>query len=922
MRDTSSVSRASGSAIRLAWGVLLTVFMSVWAAASPGIALAQTEKAWLKQHPRIRVGIMDAWPPMNYLDQNGVPRGIGVDYAAALNKRLGGALVLVPAPFKDNCQRVLDGELDALMDITQRPDREALFTFTRPYIEISHVIVGRKSTEYFQTERDLAGKTIALERGFHNVTYFKDHFPAVRIKEYSSTSDALDAVSRGDADAYAGNRAVVVYLVEHQLLNNLRLMGKLAEPQSRLQFGVRKGQAALASILDKALASLTPAEEQAIQKKWVLGDLSALELNEAEQAWLKKHPVIRVAFDSDRAPIEFRDENDVPRGISMDYLNLLSQLLGVRFEIGHGHDWQALLDMGKRREVDAFASLMRTPERESYLMFSDVYFSLSVGVFIRQGEAYLGSVNDLDGKRVAVVQGHSPEFLLRTHHPGVHLVPAASPFEGIQMLEKGQVEAFVDYTMSTSYYLERLGLTDVHLICEIPERYEQCLGIRSDWPELVPILNKALRTIPERERAVIYSRWAQASPAPRTDHGLIWKIVAAAGAVVALSGFWNWRLGKEVAERKLATEALRQASEEQRAILEAATSGIVLAKDRTIVRCNRKLDAIFGYAPGGMIGQTTRVWYPDEETFEDVGAGISICAGKGTVFRKELQLVRRDGSLFWGRMKAQALDVATPSRGVVGVIEDVTEEREHAEALRKALEDAEAADRIKSAFLATMSHELRTPLNSIIGFTGILLQGLVGPLNDEQKKQLGMVRDSSAHLLELINDVLDISKIEAGQLEVVAEVFDLRPSLEKIVHSLRPLAEKRGIALDLRIAPEVGSLVSDRRRVEQILLNLGSNAVKFTEQGGVVISCLAREGDLEVRVEDTGIGIRPEDMDMLFMPFRQVDSGTARKYEGTGLGLSICKRLVELLGGRIWVESTVGKGSTFGFSLPRERGEM
>jgi len=236
--------------------------------------------------------------------------------------------------------------------------------------------------------------------------------------------------------------------------------------------------------------------------------------------------------------------------------------------------------------------------------------------------------------------------------------------------------------------------------------------------------------------------------------------------------------------------------------------------------------------------------------------------------------------------------------------------------LREAKERAEAADRIKSAFLATMSHELRTPLNSIIGFTGILVQGLVGPLNDEQKKQLGMVRDSSNHLLELINDVLDISKIEAGQLEVTAQRFDLREALEKTIRSLGPLARKRGIDLELRLAPEVGSLVGDRRRVEQIVMNLAGNAIKFTEQGGVTVDCRVQGPEVEVRVRDTGIGIGPEDLGLLFRPFHQVDSGTTRKYEGTGLGLSICKRLVELMGGRIWVISAVGEGSTFSFALP------
>ncbi|WP_299110393.1 ATP-binding protein [uncultured Winogradskyella sp.] len=236
--------------------------------------------------------------------------------------------------------------------------------------------------------------------------------------------------------------------------------------------------------------------------------------------------------------------------------------------------------------------------------------------------------------------------------------------------------------------------------------------------------------------------------------------------------------------------------------------------------------------------------------------------------------------------------------------------------LEKEKEKAQSADLMKSAFLATMSHELRTPMNSIIGFTGILLKELAGPLNDEQKKQLAMVKGSGQNLLGLINDVLDISKIEAGKLNVSFSPFNYLASLQKTIEFLEPQVAKKGLKLMTEISNLDITLVSDERRIEQVLLNLISNAIKFSDQGTILIK-VGVEGEFAVtQVIDEGLGIAKEDIVKLFQPFVQLEGGLNRKHEGTGLGLTISKSLIEKLGGTIMVESETGRGSNFTFTIP------
>ena len=374
----------------------------------------------------------------------------------------------------------------------------------------------------------------------------------------------------------------------------------------------------------------------------------------------------------------------------------------------------------------------------------------------------------------------------------------------------------------------------------------------------------------------------------------------------------------EMNERKKAEARFRSLMES------APYANVIVDKSGRITLVNSQTERLFGYTRDEILGLSVDALVPSR--FRQVHPGHRDNYLSSPRFRPmgaglELFGLRKDGSEFPVEVSLSPLETEEGLL-VIASVRDVTERKRFEQALRDKNIELENANLAKDRFLASMSHELRTPLNAIMGFTGTLLMKLPGPLTPQQEKQLKTIQTSAKHLLSLINDLLDVAKVESGKVELNLEPIVCQSMLEEIRSTLQPMAEMKGLQFELNMPAEPVTLKTDRRAFSQIIINLANNAIKFTEAGSVRIEMAAKEplaekaGQVEIDVIDTGVGIRPEDQDKLFKAFERIETTYSRRIEGTGLGLYLSQKLALLLGAQITFNSDFGKGSTFHLVFP------
>ncbi|HEY8500395.1 MAG TPA: transporter substrate-binding domain-containing protein, partial [Clostridia bacterium] len=510
-----------------------------------------------------------------------------------------------------------------------------------------------------------------------------------------------------------------------------------------------------------------------------------------ELAFMEEHPVIRLGVDSEFVPFEFIGEDGEHKGIAADYLALISEKTGLRFEVIKGLTWPEAYDMALKGDIDALPAIGKTKEREEHFLFSEPYYYYKRVIVTRDIDTEISGLDDLEGYAVAVQRNSSHHSYLLSF-PNINLSLYDSAEAALAAVSAGTEKAFVGNLATTNFIVRSNGITNLRFVAfEAEKQHAICFAVRKDWPELVSIINKAIDSIPESEKLAINNKWIDLDT--DIDYRPYIRTLSIIGAliiaVLSVSFFWIARLRKEIRHRK------------------------------------------------------------------------------------QVQLD-----------------------------------------LEKAKREADKANEFKSNFMARMSHEIRTPLNAITGMSYLLKKT---ELSLTQSMYIDRITQAAINMLSIINDILDFSKIEAGKVEIENTSFSMDQVIQNVVNIVSYKIEEQGIGFRLTKDPLVPNwFFGDPKRIEQVLLNVLNNAVKFTSAGEVSldIRLVAKENDkyhISFTVKDTGIGMSEEQVNKLFTPFEQGDSSITRRFGGSGLGLSIAKNLLDMLGGEIKVYSTPGEGSTF-----------
>lgn len=896
------------------------------------MALAPAEQQWLQKHQqtlRIGMSINDNEPLDIAVDRNRY-QGVSADYLNLIRARLGVTLQIHGFTRRDDAIEALHrGEIDVLTASNSYEQGFAGLAFTSPYLFDRPVLV-RRSSDIRQSGDGLDDQRVAVVEGYASVDAVQGAYPNSRVVIAPSLSSALEALRQGAVDAVVGNEIILRSYMALRPYVELRITGDSRLSSSGFAFAIRSADAPLTAMFDRALGSLQGALQREILGRWTSG-LGAgiaqrpVQLDSDEQAWIAAHPKVQVAA-TEYAPYLYRDRQGRWVGLNVDVLAALSQMTGLQFEYVHAGSIAESLDLLKSGRAQMNTTLSETPQRRSMLEFTHSYGGQSWVFILRRDGVAFDSLEEMADRVLALPAQHALEEFIRREYPQIRLKQVATMDQARDAVARGQADATIDSEVGAYRAVQREGDAGLTVGRSLdgawsPDRFSVTLAN----PQLTSILNKALEAFPVADLRAIRLKWLGAAlpevPVWQRIAPWVYWGAAVAGLIALISLLWSGRLRVQIAQRQRAEEALSDQLAFQKALLDGIPNPIYVRDlEGRLLSCNRSYEESFATRFERIKGlQLPQIGLIGAEDAQRVHAD----------YLKQLenpQPVFVDRQIELGGKRIDAYQWTVPFyradgqlQGLLGGWIDITERKRLEVALTEARQAAEDANLAKSSFLATMSHDIRTPLSAIIGL--LELERDTGRARGQTFSQgLEVAFRSACELLELVGDSLDLSRIEAGRLELHLTPVALSPFFADIARLFEPQAVRKGLGLQVQVAPGLqGQYWVDALRLRQVMHNLLGNALKFTHRGRVSLVVDARlEGALlalDIRVEDTGIGIDADQQAQLFQPYVQAGADAAQLYGGSGLGLSICQRLIALMAGQMQLHSTPGQGTCISLQL-------
>ncbi|MEK8051730.1 transporter substrate-binding domain-containing protein [Ideonella sp. DXS22W] len=888
--------------------------------------LDANERAFIAQLPELRVGLnLPDNRPYEVIADSGEISGIQIEILTHVAQSLGLRLRPVVLPsFPEALAALREREVDLMATVGYEPSREAYMAYTLGTAPNPGAIIGRAADTRFADNPTLNGRRVAIERGYVAQAYVRRHYPEALVTDQANTSAALHAVALGEEDYYVGSMLMAMDRIQRDGVAGLQVKRSLTYATGQMHFGVRRDWPLLASALSKGIAALraTPLPELQAAMRQIDRQgqpaVAMLQLSPTEQQQLAGRSVLRVGAVRGLELLNEATPEGGHSGIAADYTQQVAARLGVAVDVVPFDSVARMLDALRAGQIHVVPFLTYTPGRAQDVTYSHPYLEMPYYIVARSDAPMYWDLDSLRGRRLALAPQHPLRELLRRRYPDIRIVDAP-PGGGAMDLVAGRLaDAAVEVKLYANLRINNDNngvLRTVAQVEELPAQFH--FATSSEAAGLIPLIDRALADIPPAERARMLRRWVAVDFMP----GFPWRrhapwLAVSGAALLLLAGaslWWMRRLGTEVRQRRQAEERLADVT----ASLPGVVFQTVLSADGR--REQRYLSPTAGQFLGTPIDEAGGLLDTLTPHMRAEDAALLRQARRdSTRQRRPMKLTwRYDDPLRgerWLHCEVAVRELDGGRTAWTGYIVDVSTER----ALQAQLLDAMQA---KNLFVASASHELRGPLQAVT----LALQRLSeGPLDEAQRQVCRIAQDSSSALTQLIDDVLDLARFEAGRLTLHPAPLDLSALMAQLVDNHRLAAESRGLRLGLQIDPAVPRRVlADGLRLRQLLVNLIGNAVKYTPRGEVQVSaqCHAsvdgRDDRLLITVRDTGVGIRVERQHALFEPFGTLHAPAEAPPEGsTGLGLAICKRLVEAMQGVIALDSEPGRGTTVTVNLP------